>query len=248
MKSTIIVDDEHLARRYLAKALTEIGADIDLVGEAQNIEEAKALIEDFKPDIVFLDINMPNGSGFDLLSQVNNQNFKVIFTTAYDQYAVKAIRFSAWDYLLKPVDLSELKAALDRISDEDSYAPYISTMHRDLLSQLKPPFSISKIALPAPDGLIIVKIEDIIRCEGYKNYTTFHLTNGKNHVVSKTLKEYDVLLREFGFIRVFQSHLVSIDHIVRYIRGQGGELIMADGATIPVSREKKDDLLKLLRK
>jgi len=241
--TAILIDDELSAREALRSLLENFVEGVEIVAEANGVATGLEVIKSHQPDIVFLDINMPSGTGFDLLEQLEEVNFCLIFVTAYDQYAIKAIKFSALDYLLKPVDLQELRQTIKRIkkiSNEQShnYSNLLKTYKANNSS------SIGTIALPTIEGYDIVKIKDVIRCEAEKNYTTFFLANGKKIVVSKTLKEFDDLLQEHNFIRIFQSHLVNLTFVKKYIRGRGGFVEMEDGIQLPVSREKKAELIR----
>lgn len=239
----IIIDDELSAREALRSLLENFIEGVEIVAEADGVQMGLAAIRQLKPDIVFLDINMPSGTGFDLLEQLEVVDFALVFVTAYDQYAIKAIRFSALDYLLKPVDLQELRKTMERIRNlgkTNSQSQLVEHYQKNHGTR-------DTLALPTMDGFEIVKVADIIRCEGERNYTTFYLKNGDRTVVSRTLKEYEMLLSDSGFMRVFQSHLVNLKAVKRYIRGRGGFVVMEDGEQLPVSREKKDELLAKLK-
>ena len=242
--TAVIIDDELSAREALRSLIETFITGVKIVDEADCVVSGKKAIETHQPDIVFLDINMPSGTGFDLLEQLEQINFFLVFVTAYDQYAIKAIKFSALDYLLKPVDLQELRSTIDRIqklnsSGNNNYKPLLENYRNNTIAK-----SLDTIALPTIEGFDIVKIKDIIRCEGERNYTTIFFTNGSKLVISKTLKEYEKLLQEHNFLRIFQSHLINLTFVKKYIRGRGGFVLMADDKQIPVSREKKAELLK----
>ena len=238
--TAIIIDDETGAREALRSLLENFIQGVEVVAEADGAQLGLAAIRQLKPDIVFLDINMPGGTGFDLLEQLESIDFALVFVTAYDQYAIKAIKFSALDYLLKPVDLQELRKTIERIGQAGK-----GHAQRQLVEHYqKNQSSRDTLALPTLDGFDIVRVADIVRCEGERNYTTFFLKNGERIVVSRTLKEYEMLLSDSSFLRVYQSHLVNLLFVKRYIRGRGGFLVMEDGAPLPVSREKKEELLK----
>lgn len=189
---------------------------------------------------------MPDGTGFDLLEQLETIDFILVFVTAYEQYAIKAIKCSALDYLLKPVDLQELRKTIARIEQLKGNASYQRLV--DNYRQNAQSTALNTLALPVMEGFEIVKIKDIIRCEGDKNYTTFHLIEGRQVVVSRTLKEFEEILKEQGFLRVFQSHLINLQFVTKYVRGRGGYVIMSDGASVNVSREKKEELLQWIKK
>lgn len=245
---TIIVEDE-LGGRIALKAILKNCEDITLIGEASNAAEAKVLISELKPDLLLLDIEMPFKNGFDLLSEIPDRTFDVIFTTAYDSYAIRAIKFSAIDYLLKPVDPEELEDAIGRVLEKkmhNSYQPQLQI--ENLLDNLK---SINKqnfkLSLPTSEGILFIPIEEIVRCESDANYTRFFFKDGaKPVVVSKTLKEFEELLSDYGFCRIHNSHMVNLKFIRRYIKGEGGTVVMQDGTEVEVSRRKKEIFQKAL--
>ena len=244
MIKTIIIDDEPDAIESLTVLLSDFIEGIDLVGSADGVGSGYELINKTKPQLIFLDINMKDGTGFDLINRYEQIPFQVIFVTAYDQYAIKAFKYAALDYLLKPIDLQELRSSIERTKKFilDNNSPdyqFVKSIYKD-------PFP-AKLALPNLEGFDLIEINKIIRCEGQNNYTTFVLDGGKKFVVSKTLKEYESILVLHGFLRVFQSHLINTNYIQRYIKGRGGTVIMSDGVYIPVSRDKKEALLKVIK-
>lgn len=243
MIKVVLIDDENDALESLSILLDDFIEGLEIIGTADGVASGIALIEEKEPDLVFLDINMKDGTGFDLLEHFEKMSFQVVFVTAYDQYAVKAFKYAATDYLLKPIDLQELRKTVDRIKSTismktDNYA-YLKSIYNKPLP--------AKLALPNLEGFDLVSINQIIRCEGQNNYTTFYFESGKKIVVSKTLKEYENILEPHGFIRVFQSHIINAKKAEKYIKGRGGTVIMSDGTYIPVSREKKEILLKKLK-
>ncbi|MCF8253248.1 MAG: LytTR family DNA-binding domain-containing protein [Bacteroidia bacterium] len=246
----IIVEDESRGRNALKALLTQIKT-TELIGEAPNVDDAVALIKKTPPDLVLLDIEMPFKNGFDLLAELPERTFDVIFTTAYDSYAIKAIKFSAIDYLLKPIDSDELNHAIDRTIEKRQKSEHQPQLQiNNLLENLK---SINKqnykLSLPTFEGALFVPIEEIIRCESDANYTRFHLKNEeKSILVSKTLKEYDELLIDYGFCRVHHSHLINLKYIKKYIKGEGGLVVMVDGTEVEISRRKKEIFQKALDK
>lgn len=245
MLKALIIDDEKDARDALTVLLSKFVDGVEVIGDAGGVEAGLRAIETLQPQLVFLDINMEDGTGFDLLDQLEHCNFHLIFVTAFNQYAIKAFKYAAVDYLLKPVDLQELRKCVERIRVLTSHEHTEDRVHH--LKTIKAKGANSKLALPSMDGYDIVDVYDVIRCEGQKNYTTFFLKGGKRIVVSKTLKEYEYLLSEHNFLRVYQSHLVNLGCITKYMKGRGGSLVMEDGSTIPVSREKKEELLSRLK-
>lgn len=239
----IIVDDEINARENLKGALQSYCPEVAIVGEAENALGAITLIQNENPTLVFLDIEMPNGNGFKVLEFFKNPGFQVIFVTAYDQYAIKAIRFSALDYILKPIDIMLLKAAIERhhnFKENDQRLQQFITNN-----QL--PTNNKRIALPLADKIHFIEVQDIVSCKGEGSYTTVYKTGKEKFLVSKPLIEYEDLLIEFGFIRTHKSHIVNRKHISTFVKSDGGYLLMSDGSNIPVSRRKKEEVLHILK-
>jgi len=243
MLRTVIIDDESKARNALKNILEKHCRPIEVVGEADCVRAGKALIESLKPDVVFLDVQMPDGTGFDLLEQLEEVNFKVIFASAFDKFAIQAFKFSAVDYLLKPVEAEELVKACSRLEEEKQY----SEINKKLEVLLSNRNSFDKIALPSLEGITFVRIKEIIRCESDNNYTNIFLLNGQRIIVSKTLKEYDEMLTPFNFFRIHKSHLINIGFLQKYKKGEGGYVVMEDGAELEVSRRRKEDFLIALQ-
>ncbi len=246
MIKAMIVDDEQSSIDLLQWLVTQYCPDITAIQTARSVTEAVPLIHSFKPDIVFLDIQMPHQSGFDLLTTIDNWDFEVIFTTAYNEFAIQAIRFSALDYLLKPVDEIELKKAVERFKAKRIYAPAGQVLFRNFIQNLsqgnKDKF---KLALADATEVKYVQLDEIIRLQAESNYTHIHLAGSKIFVSAKTLKEYDEILLGHNFLRVHKSHLVNPTHIQSYDRL--GQLIMSDGSLVDVSRRKRDYLQHSLK-
>lgn len=240
MTRAIIIDDELESRNTINNILKNFCENISVVGQAGNVAEGIKIISNEKPDVVFLDIQMPDGTGFDLLEKIAPVEFNVIFVTAYDQYALKAIKFSALDYILKPVDPQQLIDAANKIKEPGSD---VNTITHKIQTLLRNKNGFERITLPTFEGFRFINIKDIIRCEADNNYTNFYLNSGEKILVTKTLKEYDETLSGLDFVRVHQSHLVNIKFVDRYIKGDGGTLVMADGSQVDVSRRRKDDFL-----
>jgi len=241
--NTIIIEDNHLARKFLTELLEEHCPNIHLQGTASNVHDGRKLIGDVKPDLVFLDVEMPQGTGFSLLENIKNIDFQVIFTTAHEKYALQAIKYSALDYLLNPVDLDDLLQAVEKAEEQqpkDVAALKIQTLLQNLDTQ---PQSIRKLVLKDRYGMQIVKVADIIRLEAEGSYTKFYLNNGKTLTISKSLKEYDNLLPAKDFFRSHQSHLVNTEYLDRYDTRNGDVLQMIDGSEVPISRRKRDMLI-----
>ena len=242
MIRTIIIDDEDRGRRTLTTQISKYCPDLEIVGEANGVESGLEVIRNHKPDVVFLDIQMQDGTGFDLLQQIPKVNFAVIFATAYDQYAVQAFKFSATDYLLKPIDPDQLIKAVDKLKTELES----QNLNKKLEALISNKNNFEKIALPTFDGIILVKIREIIRCQSESNYTTLFLPKGEKIVVTKTLKDFDEMLSPIGFFRIHQSHLINMAFVNKYIKGDGGAVKMEDGTTLEVARRRKDTFLERL--
>ncbi|HYV94238.1 MAG TPA: LytTR family DNA-binding domain-containing protein [Chitinophagales bacterium] len=245
MIRAIVVDDEEASRTRIVSLLSDHADELQLVAVCKSVSEGVAAIRAHHPDLVFLDVEMPPSTGFDLLKQVSNIQFQVIFTTAYDRYAVEAIKFSALDYLLKPISKDDLAAALQRFKNKNRAA---DLQHLDALFHNLKNIGAQekKIALPTSGGLVFIYVHDIIRCESEANYTMFHLKSGEKILVSRTLKEFDEMFRDYNFFRVHQSHLINLQHISKYHKGDGGVVVMDDGSHVDVSRRSKEEFLKRL--
>jgi two-component system, LytTR family, response regulator len=250
----VIIDDETNARQALSNLLRLLCPNVTICGEAKNADLGIELIKAERPNLVFLDIQMPGKTGFDLLASFEKADFGVIFTTAYQEYAIKAFRFSAIDYLLKPIDPDELQQAVAKYTAQ---AATVSPQQLTILQQqLENPMRAGlsqrtrnanqRIALPTAEGLHFVQMTDIIQCESLGSYTKFHLVSGKPIVVSRLLKEYEEILDNYYFFRVHQSHVVNLEHIKRYVKGDGGQVWMSDNSEIEVSRRRKEEFLALL--
>lgn len=245
--NAIIIDDNDNARIALKSDLEDYCENIHLVGEADGVESGYDLIQRTKPDLIFLDIRMGDGTGFDLLEKyksVNNIPFKIIFTTAYDEFAIKAFKYAAADYLLKPIDSDSLVDAVNRVKqlNEEGKANQLQS----LLKHITQPKN-TKISLADSERIHVINIEDIIRCESFKNYTTFFLANGKKITVSKTIKEYEDQLVNNDFLRVHHSHLINLNQVKEVVKIDGPYLIMEDGSNVPVSVRKKESLMKKMK-
>ncbi|HEY9049266.1 MAG TPA: LytTR family DNA-binding domain-containing protein [Ohtaekwangia sp.] len=242
--SAIIIDDEQSSREILSNMLAKHCPDVNVVGEADAVASGKALIARLNPQVIFLDIEMPSGSGFDLLKEIGTLSAEVIFITAHNHYAIHAIRIYALDYLLKPINVQELVAAVSRIRDKDIRITHkILTLLREQLSSKNPP---EQIAVPSLNGLEIVKIQNVLYCEGDRNYTTLYLRDDSKIVSSKTLKEYERMLPQDIFIRAHQKYLVNIKLVKRYLKGRGGVLVMDNGKNIDVAHSKKNEVVQAL--
>lgn len=243
----IIVDDEQSARLTLKSILNEYFKEIVVIGEAESPGAAVTLIEEKKPDIVFLDIQMQTGSGFDVLESLDNRNFQTIFISAHKQHAFDSFRFNAADYILKPVRIKDLRDAIDKVKEnlKNSSSPE----EHPNLRHISQDQSRIQLVLPEIDGFSVVKLSEIIRCESLRNYTEITLVGLKKLIATKNLGEFDDLLIPHGFIRIHKSHIINLYHLSRYIKGRGGDVIMSDGGDpLPVSRDRKDPLMEAFLK
>lgn len=248
MINAVIIEDEKKSMEVLQALVSANCPDVNIVGLADSVSTGVELIKKASPNLIFLDIEMADGSGFDLLERVGSNNYDVIFTTASDAHALKAIKFSAIDYLLKPIDGDELKVAVDKLKEKKPSDASLENL-RFLLQNFKQPSQqYSKITLPTGNAYEIVNVKDIIRCEADGSYTTFFLENKKKLLVSASLKHYEDLLPEEDFIRVHHHHLINMAHVVRYLKTDGGYAVMSDGTQIEISRRKKEAFLARLNK
>lgn len=243
-----IIDDELQSRSFLHKMLQQYFLEIIVAGEASNVEEGLHGIKEYHPDIVFLDIQMQGETGFDLLNKLDKIDFSLIFTTAYDQYAIKAFRFNAIDYLLKPIITNELIEAINKVKDRINLPKTASKEQiLQLYQDIKTPDKIhDKIAVPTSEGFIVIPMNEIVYCHASSNYTEFHLTDKKCILSSYTLKQYDEILTLQSFFRAHRSYLINLAHVKMYRRGEGGEIVMSNGHEIELSRTHKDEFLHLL--
>jgi two-component system, LytTR family, response regulator len=247
MTSCIIVDDEEYVRESLHKLIDLFCPKVKILGLACDIITAQKLIDTKNPDIVFLDVEMPGGSGFELLESINEPDFQVVFTTAHAAYAIKAIKYAAMDYLLKPIDINELKAAVEKC-ESNSNNKYLQEQVEVLKSNRKnEDFIFSRIALPTNDGMEFFKLKDIVRCEADRAYCKFHLVDGRKIHISKPMSEYQEILTQAKFIKVHKSSIVNMEHILKYLKGKGGELVMTDGSLVNVAIRRKEDVIKALK-
>ncbi len=240
----IIIDDEAFARQCIKTILNKKFPEIEVVGEAESIKDAIKIIKEKTPDLVFLDIDLTDGTGFELLHQFDEINFKIIFVTAHNEFAIKAIKFSALDYLLKPVDSAELENAINKAEKElnkHNEKEKVNTFIHNLSSNDN-----KKIVVNTADKIHILNIEDIIHCESKSNYTILFLNNGTDIIVSKSIKSYSTLLEEYGFVRVHRSHLINIKYIEFFDKRGDGFILLNNKTKIPVSSRNKQSLLDTL--
>lgn len=242
MYTTIIVEDEHHLREALSILLEMVAHEkVQIIGYAASMDEAVKLIDRLKPDLVFMDIQLKNGTGFDVLNTLTYKAFHLIFTTAYQEHAIRAFKYNALDYLLKPIDAEELTAAIDRIDQQRETFILGTPFHQVDKDIKKMP---ERIVLPTQEAMHVVHIDQIIRCETSGSYTTFFLSDGKKIIVSKSLKHYEEILLPPTFFRIHQSHLINTHYIIRY--SKEGMVFMADSVSIPISRAKKELFFKLM--
>tara|TARA_R110002073_G_scaffold89852_5_gene212460 strand:+ start:29795 stop:30526 length:732 start_codon:yes stop_codon:yes gene_type:complete len=238
----IIVEDEAVSREILRKYIGKYCPNVDLMGEASNINEAQELIEKHELDLVFLDVEMPFGNAFDLLEKVKDRRFETVFVTAYDHYAIEALNSHASYYLLKPISIDELIKAVNHVTE-------IKEKENDLQNKVLSPKVSSasgKITIPHLEGFEIIDVNDIVFCKADDNYTEIHLENSKK-LVSKTLKYFETVLSEYNFVRIHKSYLVNINAVVKYKKGKGGSVVVSNGKEILVSSSKKGALLSYFK-
>lgn len=237
---TVIIDDEPNAVDFISSVVTEYCPEIEVAGKAYNVDEGVEKILETRPDLVFLDVEMPNGTGFDLLTHFPEKDFDVVFITAFNHYAIKAIKFSAVDYILKPINISELLEAIKKVINKHSVSPTQGNDNLKVLIENLKSSTPSRLAIPTADGMEYLNPKEIIRIEADRSYSWFFLTGDKKILVSKNLKEFQDLLGDRNFFRAHNSHLINLKYVRKYVRKEGGYIEMLDGAQIPVSRSKKD--------
>jgi two-component system, LytTR family, response regulator len=248
MIKTLIVDDEYVSRNVLKKLLAINCPEVEIVAECTNAAEGKAEIERQKPELVFLDISMPGKSGLDMLKEITAIDFGIIFVTAFHEYTIQAIRYSAIDYLLKPVDAKELTDAVDRVKIKiaasqpapqlQTFLHNVNTMHAQREMQL---------CVPGIKGFQVIKVKDIIYCEAENTYTGIYLQNNQKLLASRPLIDYETLLQDSLFVRIHKSYLINMQHLKEYQKGEGGSVIMSNGKELEVSRRKKESFVHFLK-
>lgn len=251
MITAVLIEDDKNLREGMKGLLARYAPEIIILGEAESVTGAISVLDSLQPQVVFLDIQLGDGTGFDILEKLTEKigkiSFQVVFITAHEQYAIKAFRFSALDFLLKPVDPDELQKVIHKIKmalqKNDSFG------HIDLLLEniRKKVDNFKRIALSTSDGIHLFEVSDIIRCESTDNYTTFYIKNNKPVMISKTLKEYEELLAQHSFERIHQSHLINLAYLKSYIKKDGGYVVMADNSHLPISQRKKERLQEILK-
>jgi two-component system LytT family response regulator len=248
MIRTILVDDETDSIRVLERLLETFCPNVYIAGTANGVDTGIEMIRETKPDLVLLDIEMSQGNAFDLLNQLMPLTFQVIFVTAFDNYAIRAFKYSAVDYLLKPVDIDDLRNAISRIREQPE-ANDLAEQMKILLSNVgMMQVSYQKMAIPTINGLNFVPVQDILRFEAKGNYTIVYLSNGDSIMASKTIRDYEDVLPENIFCRIHSSHIINLSHIEKYQKGRGGVVIMEDGTTIEVAARRRDEFMRRLLK
>lgn len=243
MIRAVIIDDVKESRQTLADDIIRYCPDIKIIGFAENVEGGIRVIEEQKPTLLFLDVHLGNDTGFSILEKIQYKNFKIIFTTGSDRFAIQAIKFSALDYLLKPIDPDDLVNAVNKLKDTEALTEHLSLLIDNLKNKAKSP---KRVMLNSADRIHVVNVDDIIRCESQGSYTLFYLKDKKEILVTRTLKEFEELFNPEEFIRVHHSHLININYLKEYVKIDGGYAVMADNSQVPVSIRKKESLLKLL--
>jgi two-component system LytT family response regulator len=242
----IIVEDETMNSDFLKHLLREFCPNIEVAGAASNVEDAVSAINTQQPQIVFMDIELQTATGFDVLQQVKDQDFEVIFTTAYDHYAIKAIKFSAIDYLLKPINFEELQQAVNKAIESLQVKEKENKLELLIRNVRRPVGEDFSISLATSEGVEYVPLSQIIRLEAKGPYTTFFMKNGNSLMVCKNLKEYELLLTDYGFFRLHNSYMVNMKEVKKMVKADGGYAVMNDDAMIAISPKKKDEFLSLM--
>lgn len=243
--SALIVDDELSSVQNLQQKLETFCTDVQVVATAQKPEEALLLIQHHKPDVVFLDIEMPKMNGFRMLDELKNYDFEIIFTTAYNHYAIDAIRISAFDYLMKPIAIADLQNAVQRLmaAKQNNTKEKIDILKHSLQDKKSQD---DKIAIPTAEGIEFIPIKNILHIESSSNYSRIHLNNSKVITVTKLLKDFEDMLLPYRFYRIHHSHLINLQYIQKYLKADGGQVMMQDGTVIDVARRKKEEFLKII--
>jgi two-component system LytT family response regulator len=245
MITAVIIDDEAKGRMALRKKLDAFCPQVEVIGEAADGEQGMVLISSQDPQIVFLDIEMPRMGGFDMLQKLERKHFHLIFTTAYDQYAIKAIKYAAFDYLLKPIDIVELQAAIQKV--EQHRGTNHTTERLEMLQQnLSGQFHMHKIAIPTMDGMLFFDIGDIIYLQAESNYSTVFFNDNTKLLTTKTLRDFEEILPTQLFFRPHHSYIINLKYIKRYLKGDGGQIELSNGHYVDVARSKKADFLKII--
>ncbi len=239
------MDDDEFCCFQLQDLLKKYSPDIEVAGVCNSGAEGLAKITELKPDLVFLDVEMQGMNGFEMIRKLPAVNFEIIFTTAYEQYAIRAIRFSALDYLVKPIDTTAFQEAISRMREKMEEKQPGEQKPLEILG-IPAEKRFNNLAIPTMEGLLFIGIEDIVRCESEDKYTRIFLADKKVILASRTLGDFEDILSPHGFFRIHKSYLINLKHLKKYLRGEGGQVIMTDGATLDVSRRKKEELMGLV--
>jgi two-component system, LytTR family, response regulator len=248
MIRTVLIDDETDSIRVLQKLLETYCPQVEVVGTAEGVESGLAVIQATGPDLLLLDIEMTEGNAFDLLNQVRPLTFQVIFVTAFDNYAIRAFKYSAVDYLLKPVDIDELVSAVRRVAERSQQRNIIDQMQVFLDNMGTYSLAQQKMAVPTVDGLIFINLREVVRLEAKSSYTQINLENGEVVMATKTIKDYEEILPETLFCRIHNSHIINLQKIEKYHKGRGGYVILEDGSEIEVASRRRQEFLRRLLK
>ncbi len=240
----IIVEDEKASRVTLSNYLSKYCPSVELVGEAENIEQGYSLIQEHKPQLVFLDVEMPYGNAFDLLEKFDEVSFEIIFVTAFSQYALQALHLSASNYLLKPLDIEQLIEAVEKVRQQITDKKHIKTSNVLLENLNIEQKQLKKLVLPMLDGFEVVVLKEVIRLEANDNLCNIYLKDGSKRTVCRTLKFYENALEEYDFVRIHKSHIININNVKQYKKGKGGDVILLSGEILPVSQARKERFLK----
>jgi len=244
MLRAVIIDDIEAIRSKNVALIKEHCPGVTIMAEANDVKSGVEVIRKFLPDLVFLDVEMPDGTGFDLLQQLKPVNFKVIFVTGFQDFAIKAFRFSAIDYLLKPIEPQDLIEAVQK-AEETLNKEVLDLKFKTLFTNIERPKNLQKLVLKTTEKLYSVNVQDIVNCESEKNYTTFYFVDAPKLVVSTTLKEYETLLVPLGFFRPHQSHLINMIYFDHFVKADGGTIVMKNKTTVPLATRKKEEFRKI---
>ncbi len=244
MIRVVIVEDEKHSRETLKNLLTEFCTDVEIAGMAGSVEEARAVITETRPDLIFLDIELQTGTGFDVLNSLSDLHFEVVFTTAFEHYAIKAIKFSSLDYLLKPIDITELQQAVEKAKGKMNDAHKREKLEVLLENVKARPDGERKICLATQESIEFINIKEILYCEASGSYTQFYLKGGAKLLVSKNLKEYENMLTEHGFMRVHNSFLINLREVKSLVKSEGGYILMNNNSQISISPKKRDEFME----
>jgi len=237
---TLVIDDEPDAVNFITTIIGEYCPGLEVKGKAHNVKDGVQLIKDIKPELVFLDVEMPNGTGFDLLTYFPEKNFDVVFITAFNHYAIKAIKYSAVDYILKPINISEFIESVNKIIYKRKTSTYLGNDNFEALLENLRTSNPSRLVIPTSDGREYLNPKDIIRIEADRSYSWFFISDKRKILVSKHLKEFQDLLSDRNFFRPHNSHLINLDFVKKFVRNDGGYIEMTDGSQVPISRNRKD--------